>query len=293
MFFKRDKPGPRFVIRQAKPSDWSAIQRLINEEEAVYSRLFMDELRPRLNTEISYVVENRAGLRAFLLVEAQSAAVGVVMVAAFHNYARLPEMLEVMLPKIERDMRARHLTGLMQTGDAPWLNRELPRLGFRVREQVITLEWLSQRLPKPQANPALQVRSVRLEDIPNLLVLDNLAFDEMWRKPRLSFREALDRAASFSVAHLNGELVGYQWMDRFEKHAHLTRLATHPAYRRQGIASHLLYQGMSEVLAMKVRTITLNTQVSNVSSQRLYKRFGFVETAQVVDVYWKDLGEAT
>src|SRR6185295_4662645 len=111
----------------------------------------------------------------------------------------------------------------------------------------------------------------------------------IWRKSVGNFNEALASADSFAVAELGGQIVGYEWYERYHKHAHLTRLAVHPAYQSRGIGTQLLHAAITDALANGVNMITLNTQEDNNRSRALYERFGFVYTQQRMPVLWKNL----
>jgi ribosomal-protein-alanine N-acetyltransferase len=56
---------------------------------------------------------------------------------------------------------------------------------------------------------------------------------------------------------------------------HIGTLATHPRYRRRGIARRLLSTALRFALQQGVRTATLEVRHSNVAAQALYSQFGF------------------
>lgn len=292
MFLKRRPPQPAH-IRPARRSDYWAIQRLLGEHRAAHTRVVPEVLKQKLELLPGYVLEDDIGVCGFLIIENQTADMALILATAFHNRIDADAGLDRLLPVIEREAEAARLKALMQAGDAQWLNQALQKRGFTVQEQVITFEWRRQALPALVPHPQLQLRTATLEDLPTLLVLDSLAFDMLWRKPHSAFREALSQAASFRVGCIGGKVIAYEWCEQYSGHAHLTRLATHPDFQGQGIGGHLLYRALEDVMLLNVRTVSLNTQRSNVRSQRLYERFGFRQTHQVVDVLLKDLGETS
>jgi ribosomal-protein-alanine N-acetyltransferase len=77
------------------------------------------------------------------------------------------------------------------------------------------------------------------------------------------------------VAEKGDTLVGYAEARRGEVGAHIGRLAVLPRCQEQGIGARLLRDTLTQLWSQGVFRITLNTQESNLSSQRLYLRFGF------------------
>ncbi len=254
---------------------------------AVHTRLMPLEIESRLENCVALLVEDEVTLRAFALIEPQPPDAGLLLTLALHDNSVIVQMLNLLMPVIEKELRARQLKFLMQIGPARWLIDLLPKYGFFSDNKIVTFEWQLQPLPTITPHPRLEIISGHLAHIPDLLLLDRLTFGPTWRKPRHAFREALGHAASFNVGMIDGEIVAYEWCDQYGDHGHLTRLATHPRYQGQGIGAQMLRQAMATLVERGVRTITLNTQTDNLPSQHLYRRFGFTETPQVVDVMVK------
>lgn len=279
----------QLTVRNATPSDARAIKQLMEHNWAVHTRLMPPEIESRLRDCIALVAEDEIAVRAFALVEPQPPEAGLVLTLAIHDNSLIADVLDVLIPAIETAVRAQKLKFIMQIGPAQWLTGLLPQYGFFSESKIVTFEWKRQPLPTVTPHPELKIISAHLAHLPALLALDKLVFGPTWRKPRHSFREALGHAASFNVGVIDGEIIAYEWCDLFGEHGHLTRLATHPRFQGQGIGAQMLHQAMTTLLEHGAHTITLNTQTDNLPSQRLYRRFGFTETPQVVDVMVKML----
>ncbi len=280
----------RLTIRHAAKTDHRAIRRLMSENRAVHARLLAADVESRLDEDVAFVVEDQFALRGFLMVEPQPPQFGLIVVAALHDNSRITPFLRLTIPAVEQELRQLQLSALLQIGEAPWLTHELPAYDFLVVDRVITFEWRNRPLPDIVPHPRLQIRPAHLADLPDLLALDHLVFGPAWRKPYVTFREAMARAAAFTVGILAGRLVAYAWWNRFNAHAHLTRLATHPDFQGQGIGATLLRHIMQNIMAANIKTISLNTQMDNERSQNLYRRFGFRATPHIINVYQKDIG---
>jgi ribosomal-protein-alanine N-acetyltransferase len=161
--------------------------------------------------------------------------------------------------------------------------------GFEVREQIMSMERAGEHPPAKQPSGAAHIRTAHLNDLPLLTALDELAFEQNWHKRSRHFKEALAKAASFSVATVGNRIVAFEWTELYQQHAHITRLAVHPDYQGQGIGRQLIYQAIVDALSAGADLITLNTQETNQRSRALYKRFGFVDTGLRMPVLWKSL----
>ncbi len=277
-------------IRPAALSYAGLIRRLLDENWAVHTRILPGHIQDKLNEYVAYLAEDYLSLRGFLMVELQPPRSSLIVTVVVHDNIKVLPVLKALIPHVELELQHRGVEAIMQIGEAPWLTRELPKFGFAVKDKIITLEWHKHPLPQIHPHPKLQIRSARLDDLPELLALDRLAFGQMWHKPKTSFREALSRAVSFAVGTIDNTLVAYEWCDQFDDdRAHLTRLATHPDYQGVGIGAQLLHYTLQVMINFNVNVISLNTQENNIRSQELYQRFGFKQTTEETGVYQKTL----
>ncbi|MFQ5613895.1 MAG: GNAT family N-acetyltransferase [Anaerolineae bacterium] len=274
-------------IRRATPEDSNAILRMVERDWRVHLRVRPRDMRNKLATSLGLIAEDPVGLRGFILLDSQPTGTGLLVAAGVRDTWGTAPYLDSLLPYLEEAARQAGLKMLVQIGDAPWLTQELLKRGFEVREWIVTFAWRGDSLPR--VNPAIVTRSARRRDLPALLELDKLAFDPTWHKPGTNLYEALSRAISFAVVEMNDHLVGYEWSEKFGPHGHLTRLATHPQYQGRGIGARLLAQALRDLVEAGAEQITLNTQETNVRSQRLYRRYGFEDTGQRIAVLQKAL----
>jgi ribosomal-protein-alanine N-acetyltransferase len=62
--------------------------------------------------------------------------------------------------------------------------------------------------------------------------------------------------------------------------AHIATIATHPDFRRQGIAGRLLLHALSEVKKEGATHSVLEVRKSNTAAQEMYRKFGFIESGR-------------
>lgn len=121
------------------------------------------------------------------------------------------------------------------------------------------------------------ITPMKLEDLNEVLEIEVLAFATPWS--RNSFLYELlenERAIYLTAKNEYDQIMGYVGMWTVFDEGHITNLATHPQYRRQGVA----YKLMNELFAVSkekgVRYLTLEVRRTNSSAQELYQKMGFV-----------------
>ena len=127
------------------------------------------------------------------------------------------------------------------------------------------------------ARPPLKVtiEAMRLEDLAEVERIEQASFTTPW--PENAYRSELtsNRLASYLVARIDGELVGYGGMWLMVDEAHITTFAVHPAWRRQRIGERLLLAFLDLARDRHAREATLEVRLSNLAARRLYEKYGF------------------
>jgi ribosomal-protein-alanine N-acetyltransferase len=136
----------------------------------------------------------------------------------------------------------------------------------------------------------LLIRKMTLEDLSAVIELDQMSFSLPW--PERSFRfELTDNPASRCwVAEVDGKLAGMIVVWLLVDEAHVATLATHPDFRRRGIAKMLLSHALRKLLAEGARSSFLEVRVSNLPAQQMYRKFGYQEAGRKRG-YYKDNNE--
>jgi ribosomal-protein-alanine N-acetyltransferase len=172
------------------------------------------------------------------------------------------------------------------------------------------------------SEPRLQVkiRSMTLDDIDRVVVLDKLAFPSPW--PARTYRyEILDnehahmfvlepvaasarsveaRPASWldrllhSLAghsdHNMTPLIGYSGMWHIADEAHISTIAVHPDWRGKKLGELLVWTMVRQAMQQHAVQMTLEVRVSNALAQNLYRKYGF-EVLGTRKGYYRDNGE--
>jgi len=136
----------------------------------------------------------------------------------------------------------------------------------------------------------LDIRKMTVEDVPAVTALDQISFSLPW--PERSFRfEVTDNPASRCwVAEVDGRVVGMIVAWLFVDEAHIATLATHPDFRRQGIAQKLLIHTLRYTFDEGAVSSFLEVRESNLAAQEMYRKFGYEDTGRRKR-YYKDNDE--
>lgn len=126
----------------------------------------------------------------------------------------------------------------------------------------------------------LIIRKMTLEDLPSVVELDKMSFSLPW--PERSFRfELTDNPASRCwVAEREKRLVGMIVVWLLVDEAHVATLATHPDFRRQGIARTLLSHALRNLSKEGAQSSFLEVRVNNIVAQEMYRKFGYKESGR-------------
>jgi ribosomal-protein-alanine N-acetyltransferase len=127
------------------------------------------------------------------------------------------------------------------------------------------------------ARPPVRVRiePMQLADLPSIHAIELAAFSAPW--PADAYRNELEsnRLATYLVARVDDDIVGYGGMWLMVDEAHITTFAVAPAWRRRRIGGRLLLGFVDVAIARYAREMTLEVRLSNIPARRLYEQFGF------------------
>lgn len=123
----------------------------------------------------------------------------------------------------------------------------------------------------------INVAPMKLEDLNDVLEIEVLAFSTPWSRSSFLY-ELLENERAFYLIAKNefGKVMGYVGMWIVFDEGHITNLATHPRYRRQGVAHKLMNELIAACKGNGVRYLTLEVRRTNCEAQELYHKLGFV-----------------
>jgi ribosomal-protein-alanine N-acetyltransferase len=133
------------------------------------------------------------------------------------------------------------------------------------------------------------IEPMRPGDLRVVEEIDHRCFPQPWQ-PSVYLTELSNRAATYLIARIVQEIVGYGGAWVVGDEAHLTTLAVDPKYRGRRIGERLLLCLMEEAVIRRASHATLEVRESNCPAQNLYRKYGF-RNAAIRKNYYTDTGE--
>lgn len=112
------------------------------------------------------------------------------------------------------------------------------------------------------------------KDIDEVLEISSLSFSLPWSKSSY-IQELTNPVAKYFVAKIDNKVVGFigTWIILDE--SHITNVAVHPNYRKQGIASILLKELLNYCKNQRCVAYTLEVRSGNIAARLLYEKYNF------------------
>lgn len=224
---------------------------------------------------------------------------GSVNVAAFMPGFWPGEWIPLLLDEVVQTLPENTLPlQIASYGPANWMERGLTSAGFEIDAQIVSmaLDKLQQTAFIPQSlaqslapapEPA-QLRAATPEDLPAVAVLDAQVFEPLWHFGHSHLLELLWRG-QIQLAIADEAIVGYSaLLNNSKSEAQLARLAVATGLQGKGIGRQLLADAIENCRKLGYRRLALNTQLSNLRSQKLYTSFGFRQFGEKIPVLTKN-----
>jgi ribosomal-protein-alanine N-acetyltransferase len=133
-------------------------------------------------------------------------------------------------------------------------------------------------------------------DIDAILDIENASFPAPWHRGSFEgeLLEKTSRALAIKQGQQGGQvrLVAYAFFRLIDDEMHVLNLAVDSAYRRHGVATFLLQQGMTLARKNGIRRIYLEVRPSNQPALRLYDKIGFGEIGRRTQYYMETREDA-
>lgn len=118
------------------------------------------------------------------------------------------------------------------------------------------------------------IRSMTLADLERVAAVERLCYAHPWSTEQFR-RELENPLATVDLFWQNGVVAGFlcSWYVQGEMEIH--NVATHPAFRRQGVARKLLQHALDRARKRRLDRAFLEVRVGNQEAIALYRAFGF------------------
>jgi ribosomal-protein-alanine N-acetyltransferase len=126
---------------------------------------------------------------------------------------------------------------------------------------------------------AFSVRDASVADLPQIMAIENIAFEHPWSED--AFLREFALPFSRTIVALQNKystaIIGYlcRWLVTDE--CHILNVAVDPHFRRAGVGSMLMSEAIAEEAMRKAAIITLEVRRSNLAARGLYRKMAFEE----------------
>ena len=126
----------------------------------------------------------------------------------------------------------------------------------------------------------LIIRDMQKDDLPAIGDIEQISFPAPWLKD--SFLSEIYRKEAISkVAVFEGRVIGYLCANYQLHESFILKLAVHPDFRRQGVATILMHEAKRQLKQNGCVFMYLKVRESNLSAKKFYEQFGFkIETVR-------------
>lgn len=133
------------------------------------------------------------------------------------------------------------------------------------------------REPQPEFID-VEITKFRRRHLRKVLSIETRVYPRPWSASLFLSELAQRSTRSYIVARNEGEVVGYAGMMFTGLEAHITNIAVDPTFHGHKVGTRLLLTLITEAVARRAETISLEVRVSNLTAQAMYEKFGFVVT---------------
>jgi [ribosomal protein S18]-alanine N-acetyltransferase len=269
-----------------------AVEDLIFQHYRVHTHLDWQGVEGWLDTLLSPMWLAWQGERLVGLMAVSEPVEGTswMRLIAIHDEVLMPqEVLNEVWQPLSNELHHLGVQRLALLLVRDWLKPFLPPLGFSYDEHIVTMFRGGHQPPSQIPTHNLQIHAVTSTDLDTIVAIDHAAFPAMWRMSKSDLREAWRISAVCTLALQDNTPVGYELCTQAQDAAHLARLAVLPSIQGTGVGAVLLADALARFSRRNIHSMTVNTQASNIRSQRLYSRYGFVRNGYDLPVYIADL----
>jgi ribosomal-protein-alanine N-acetyltransferase len=121
----------------------------------------------------------------------------------------------------------------------------------------------------------MRIEKLKRRDLRKLLPIESAVFPEPWSPEVFNSELAMRKGRLYRAVWDGAEMAGYIGFLIVDDEAHMTTIATAPAYQRSGVAITMIVDSLETLRGQGVKHISLEVAANNNPAQSLYRRFGF------------------
>lgn len=136
----------------------------------------------------------------------------------------------------------------------------------------------------------MEIRRMRLEDIPEVVEIDRSSFTLPWTERSFKYEVQENQAARCWVTTVDERVASMLVLWIIVDEAHIATIATHPHFRRRGFAKRMLVKSLVAAREDGAKKALLEVRARHVVAQKIYCDIGFVDVGRR-PMYYRDNGE--
>jgi ribosomal-protein-alanine N-acetyltransferase len=144
--------------------------------------------------------------------------------------------------------------------------------------------------PESDAPKRLEIEPMTQADLPTVLRIEAASFTTAWPVNAFANEIRDNKLAHYFIGRVGGKIVAYGGIWVILEDSHVTTIAVQPEWRGRKFGEEMLLRLLDEAIAQGACWITLEVRESNVSAQKLYRKYGFT-TVSTRRGYYSDNGE--
>jgi ribosomal protein S18 acetylase RimI-like enzyme len=276
------------IVREAKEADASEIENFLRKNLAIHRHLDWRLPIKWLGNSPFLILEKNQKLQALLVCPPDPKSVYWIRILASLSTVPVEESYHILFPVAFEKIRSEDKNGsIVSIAYQDWMKSLLSRNGWEVCQKVVQLRW-NRRKSRDLNNThteGINIRTMRLADLPDVAMIDQVCFEPLWQHSEDAIRRAYENSTYCSIAEKSGTLIGYQITTLQQNRAHIARLAVLPEFQRCNIGYSLVADVINEFRKPWTREISVNTQEDNFKSLGLYKKIGFDMTEESFPIF--------
>ncbi len=113
-------------------------------------------------------------------------------------------------------------------------------------------------------------------DIEQIMKIESVSYGEFFWPFESFISEIRSEFGNyFAAENEKGDIIGYAGFWLIFDEAHITTIAVHPKYRRQGLGEKLLQEMIETGYEKNAKWFTLEVRASNIAAQNMYYKYNF------------------
>lgn len=273
----------------ASPGERIAIEKFLNQDNRTHRHLDWFSPSEWLGQQPFLIEKSGHRIQAALLAAPEVPEATWIRLFSIVQALPILEVWGRLFDKTTAFLREMQINSVAALGLSEWFTDLLLNTGFLHKGSIVVLSWKKNISSTTLPTSQVEIRPMQPEDMQAVCNVDHAAFSALWQNSLGSLSKASQQPGISTVALKHGEIVGYQISTNLTIHGHLARLAVHPDYQGQQIASALVGDLLEQFTHAGVWHVTVNTQADNKPSLAVYQKFGFQNTGEIIPVFKQDL----